>query len=152
MIEERTWREDSEGNLARTWEQRLKPRVEPRSRRRRIFIPWAGTVVWIGAVWIGAVIASVLAIHVLTMSYQYDQMNQQYSALVRNNQSLAMSVASLTSVNALQQDAARLKVSMVVPEIQTMTPAHMATRSVKSPTIIEIMTSWIRNMSHSLAR
>ncbi|NMP21607.1 hypothetical protein [Sulfobacillus harzensis] len=158
MVEERTWQVENEGNLARTWEQRLRPKVSPQpQRRRRIAARWVRPAAWIGALWGGAVVASFLAIQVMTMSYHYDQTNQQYAALTRQNQSLNVTLAALTSTQALSRDAARLKVTMVEPASALQTPVkHGTSKPVAAPTVqpsaLGRVTRWMQNLSQSLGQ
>lgn len=154
MVEEREWRIDNEGVLARTWEKRLMPREERAGRSDRVAPSWFKIVGWIAGLWAGAAIASLLAIHVMMMSYHYDQLNQEYASLVRQNQSLGMSVASMTSARSLAQDAAKLKVQVVIP--QPMRPSVMTVRSIQtqpsSSGAVARITRWIRNLSRTLVR
>ena len=152
MVEERVWQVENEGTLARSWEQKLKPRVEPRVRRRRALAPSTRTVGWIASMWAGAAVATFLAIHVMTMSYHYDQLNQEYAAVTRQNQSLQMSVASLTSASALQADAVRLKVAVVVPARVARKGVAPAQHAAKSATFMQQVTQWMQNLSTSLGR
>lgn len=158
MVEEKeVWRTINEGNLARSWEQRLKPREEPRvqRRRRRMLAPWVRPVLWIGGLWTAALIPAALAIHVMTMSYHYDQMNQNYAALSRQNQSLSAQLASKTTASALAAAAARLKVRVQAPDLTAAAApstklAGVAAAPAVSP--VQHVTSWIRHLSHSLIR
>ena len=144
------WPIENEGNLARTWEQRLKPRTAPQIRRRRTMAPWVRIAAWIGGIWAAALIPAILAVHVLTMSYHYDQLNQQYLALIRQNEMLAATVAAQSSPAALARDSARLKVPLVAPRMET-TPRHVhgATLPV-SP--LQHVTIWISGLNHALER
>lgn len=158
MVEERAWQVENEGNLARTWEQRLKPKTEPHRQRARRRAPagWVRPAAWIGGLWAGAVVASFLAIQVMTMSYHYDQMNQEYSSLVRQNQSLQETLASLTSVQALSGDAARLKVSMIEPKSMVTAPVKTRQRTplhhASGGSVISQVTGWMEQFSQSLGR
>lgn len=156
MVDEnQVWRVENEGNLARTWERRLKPRVQPKVRRRRVAAPWLGTVGWIGAIWTGAIVASALAIHVMTMSYRYDQMNQEYAALVRQDQQLGAVVASMTSAQALTRDAARLKVSVVAPDSNAAAKKLIAVHrrpAANAMSPVQLVTSWIQRLGKSLGQ
>ncbi len=156
MVEERTWQVDNEGNLARAWEQRLKPKTEPHRKRRRAPASWLRPAAWIGGLWAGAMVASFLAIHVMTMSYHYDQRNQEYSSLVRQNQSLQGTLASLTTTRALSQDAARLKVTMVAPKSRVTAPIKTSQRlplhQGSSGSVISQVTGWMEQFSQSLGR
>lgn len=158
MVEERVWRVENEGNLARTWEQRLKPKEEPRVHRvrRRRWAPWIKPAAWIGGLWAGAVVATFLATQVMTMSYHYDQLNNQYAALTRQNQSLQSTLASMTTAQAMAADAARLKVSMVQPDsvpvaVSGSTHHHVVRAAAPRSTMGQI-TTWIQNLSQTLAR
>ncbi len=144
------WRTQNEGNLARAWEERLKPRVAPTVRRRRAVAPWVRVVAWIGGIWAAALIPTILAVHVLTMSYHYDQLNQRYAALVRQDQVLAATVATKSSPAALTRDSVRLKVPLVMPRDETASkPVHVATHSVAP---MHRVTLWISGLNHALER
>lgn len=146
---QKTWSTDSEENLARSWEQRIRPR----KRRRRVASPWLRTVAWIGGLWSVAVVASLLAIHVMMLSYQYDQMNQQYAGLTRQNQALSSTVANLTSAQSLQNDATRLKVSLVIPQAQPVRVSHgSATTRTTTGHPLGRVTGWLQKLSHSLGQ
>ena len=154
MIDEQVWHVDGEGSLARTWEQRLKPKTEPRVVRRRVPAPWLKTVGWIASLWTGAAVASVLAVHVMTMSYQYDQLNQHYASLTRQNQQLQMSLASMTSAASLAQDARKLKVTLVQPMNGDLTSAPIKPVSKVSSRhgVLAHITGWMQNLSHALGQ
>ncbi|PSR20679.1 MAG: hypothetical protein C7B45_13900 [Sulfobacillus acidophilus] len=150
--EEQVWRTHSEGTLARSWEERVKPKAKPKARSRRL-AQWVPVVGWISALWVGGMAATILAVHVITMSYQYDQLNQQYAALLRQNQSLAASVASLTSAQALMHDAARLKVTLVAPKtVAARLSAQRATAKVKPLAPVPRITNWIAHLAHTLGQ
>lgn len=140
----------NEGSLARDWEQRLKPRVEPR-RRRRVLAPWFRTAAWIAGLWVAAMVPALLAVHVLTMSFKYDQANQQYAALVRQNQMLAATVAKKSSPTALSRDAARLKVAMVQPRVESV-KAPAPVHSSHTFSAVERVTHWINQLSLTLGQ
>ncbi len=150
MVERtKTWRIDNEGSLARSWEQKLKPRVQPRPARRRL-APWVRPVLWLLGIWGAALIPTVLASHVLMMSYQYDQMNQHYAALTRQNQVLAAQVALKDTPAALARDASRLKVTLVQPRIAVVPRSpHVASKPL-SP--LGRVTSWISRFGHAMGR
>lgn len=154
MIDEQVWHVDGEGNLARSWEQRLKPKTEPQIVRRRVPAPWIKTVGWIAGLWAGAAVASVLAVHVMTMSYQYDQMNQHYASLTRQDQQLQMSLASLTSASSLAQDARKMKVTLVQPKNGVPTPilGKGAAPVVSHHGVLAQITRWMENLSHTLGQ
>lgn len=149
--EDKVWRIQNEGNLARNWEERLKPRTEPHVRRKkRVLAPWARTVLWIGSIWSGALVASFLAIHVMMMSYHYDQLNQQYANLARKNQTLAAALAQKTSAQSLAQDAAKLHVSVQNVKVKpVLNPIKPAQPTPPAPSIHSV-TTWIRQLSRSL--
>lgn len=150
--EERVWRGRNEGTLARSWEERIKPRSMPNVRRRRL-AQWVPIVGWISGLWIGGMVATILAVHVIIMSYQYDQLNQQYAALVRQNQSLSASVASMTSAQALMQDAARLKVTLVAPKtVSAKLSAQAVTAKAQPLSPVPRITSWIARLAHALGQ
>lgn len=152
MIEQKsTWRAANEGNLARTWEQRLQPRVNPSPRRRqRVLAPWVRPVAWIAGLWLAALVPSFLAVRVITMSYQYDQSNQQYAALARQSQALSASVAQKASPAALAKDAARLKVALVEPRTSSPQVAKSGPGVHRSP--FAKFTAWVNQLSLALAR
>lgn len=158
MVEERAWQVENEDTLARTWEQRLKPKTEPHEQRarRRAAAGWLRPAAWIGGLWAGAVVASFLAIHVMTMSYHYDQLNQEYSSLARQNQSLQATLASITTTQALSQDAARLKVNMIAPK-SIATASGKTSRRLRiahgsNGSVISQVTGWMEQFSQSLGR
>lgn len=166
MVEERVWQGESEGNLARRWEGRLKPRIEPGDRlatRHRRVAPWVGTVAWLGMLWAGAAMVALIATQVMTMSYHYDQMNQNYSALTRQEQSLQATVATMTSAHALAQDAARLHVVLVVPGSTVShsvarakgpvgTTAVQAPRQSHGGLGVATVTAWMQKLSQTLGQ
>ncbi len=147
MVERSQWKMVNEGNLARTWERRLKPREAPRPRRR--LAPWARTAIWLGFLWIGGVVATWLAIEVVMTGYQVDALNNQYTALVRQNQSLKVTVAELTSAATLQKDASKLKVQLVVPKTPLVTSARSSAPS--SPGWLASVSRWIIDLRGALA-
>jgi cell division protein FtsB len=150
--EEQVWRGRNEGTLARSWEDRIKPKAKPTARRRRL-AQWVPIVGWISVLWIGGMASTILAVHVITMSYQYDQLNQQYAALVRQNQSLSASVATMTSAQAFMQDAARLKVTLVAPKIVSERfSIRTATATAKPLSPVPRITSWIARLAHTLGQ
>lgn len=150
MVERsKTWRIDNEDSLARSWEQKLKPRVNPRPRRRRL-APWVRPALWIMGIWGAALIPAILASHVLVMSYQYDQMNQRYAALTRQNQVLAAQVATKDTPAALARDASRLKVALVEPHMAVIPRSHHVASKPLSP--IGRVTAWISRFGHAMGR
>ncbi len=151
--EKQVWHTQNEGNLARSWEQRLKPRVAPREQRRRQAAAWIRPALWIAWLWAAALVPSILAIHVMTMSYQYDQLNQQYANLTRQNQVLVATVASKTSASAFAKDAARLKVQVEAPRVDPVKKAKVSRRvSARAVSPVEQVTLWIRQLSRSLTQ
>ena len=152
MIEQKSTRRiENEGNLARAWEQRLKPRIEPAPRRRRrVLAPWVRPSAWIGGIWLAALVSSFLAVRVITMSYQYDHMNQQYAALTRQSQALTAAVAQKSSPAALAKDAARLKVAVVQP--RTNTPVVVKARPATNRSLFSKFTAWVDQLSLTLSR
>lgn len=152
MVEQKSrWRVENEESLARDWEQRLQPRVEPALRpRRRVLAPWVRPVAWIAGLWVAAMVPSALAVHVIAMSYQYDQANQYYSNLTRQNQSLAAAVAQKTSPAALAHDAARLKVTMVQPHPAAVPVA--APRTAHHGSVFSKFSAWVRHLSIASGR
>lgn len=141
------WRMENEGNLARTWQERLKPQRKAKVRRR-LKRPWLGTAVWIFGLWLAGFSAAGLAIQSMTLSYHYDQLNQQYDNMTRQNQTLAAEVASLTSAPQLARDAARLHVTVVHPK-----PAVFS-RWVRTPkrapsSWIDRVTAWIQGLGRA---
>lgn len=130
MVEHSQWKMVDEGNLARTWERRLKPREVSRPRRR--WAPWARTVMWLGLLWVACVVATWLAIEVVLTGYRVDALNRQYTSLVRQNQTLKVKVAEMTSAAALQRDAAKYKVRLVVPKSAPVRPPY---RPVTTPAL-----------------
>lgn len=150
--EEQVWRGRSDGNLAQSWQERINPRPPAKSRRRRI-AHWVPVVGWISGLWIGGMAVSLLAVHVITMSYQYDQLNQQYAALVRQNQSLSASVASMTSAQALMQDAKRLKVTLVAPKtVSSRLSSQIVDYKGQLHSPVVQVTSWIARLAHALGQ
>lgn len=154
MVEQKqSGRVENEGSLARSWEQRLKPRMNPSpKRRRRVMAPWVRPATWIFSLWGGALIASLLAIHVLTMSFQYNQLSQQYTALTRQNQALSAAVATKDTPQALARDAVRLKVPLVEPRIVTKPTVRVQPVQSRHLSLVGQMTAWIRGLNHAQAR
>lgn len=145
----RQWRVENEGSLARTWEKRLKPHQAPapQRRRRRVLAPWAKTTGWISMIWAMALVPALLAGHVLMLSYHYDQLNQQYAALTRTNQSLVAAVASKESAGALTRDAAKLKVSLLQPRVEP--GPTLVVKQPKPTGLIGQITAWMSGLSHA---
>ncbi|MCL5971871.1 MAG: hypothetical protein M1499_04835 [Firmicutes bacterium] len=126
-----------EGNLARTWEKKLRPKVTPRPRRK--FNGLAQTVFWIMGVWAVGLGASLLAIHVLVMGYQVDALSAQYTVLTRQNQVLAAKVTQLSSPQMLAADSQKYHVDLKVPTVRT--GFHIA-----GPAVVE-STPWYGRVS-----
>lgn len=125
MVERESWKLVNEGNLARTWERRLKPRPHPKPIKR--IRPWVRTAIWIGTMWLSAGMATLLAVHVMVMGYQVDALKQQYVGLTRQNQEIRLAVSERTSAAAVAQDAAKYHMTLVMP------PATVSPRRIKTP-------------------
>lgn len=153
MVDSSEWKIVNEGNLARTWERRLKPRIKARPRRR--WAPWAVGTAWIVSMWLVAVLATMLAVHVVIMGYQVDALQSQLTSASRSNQNLKMQVASLSSASHLSQEAVRLKVQFMVPSVHAATTAiHQSSRpKVKTPSsAIGDITRWIQTVRGAVTR
>lgn len=155
MVERTDWRAVNEGNLARTWERRLKPKEEPKRVRR--VRPWLKTVVWFSALWVGGVGAVALAEHVMVMGYKVDALSSQANALQRQNQALNSSVATMTSASAMASDATRLHVQLVNPSV--VVPARVAIHKV--PAHLQVVSKrgwmgdvsfWIKSLNRAMAK
>ncbi len=131
----------NEGNLARIWEKKLryKEKIVPRRKRN----PWAGTILWIGGLWGAAMAASVLAIHVMVMGYQVDQLQARYTHLQREQQVLSATVASLSSSKVLNQDASKMHLTMVSPR-QTVHTRSSGSPSQPAVSVGEAHMTWIK--------
>ncbi|POB09351.1 hypothetical protein [Sulfobacillus sp. hq2] len=151
MIDRDPWNQYNEGNLARQWEKKLRPRKQPKPKVQRK--PWVRTVLWISALWGAGMIASILAIHVMVMGYQVDRLESQYTQLHRQQQVLSLTVTDLTSPRALAADASRLHLTMVVPKTQTPAPkrsvAHQVPRYATWP---QLVSQWIIHLREAVTR
>ncbi|MCY0880179.1 MAG: hypothetical protein OWU84_14725 [Firmicutes bacterium] len=143
----RLWRIDNDGNLARHWNEEVHPKHRGKVRRR-FKRAWVGTAVWIASLWLGGLGASGLAIHSMTLSYQYDQLNQRYADMTRENQTLAAEIASLTSAPVLARDAARLHVTLVHPKPAAFLPPAPHHRAKPSSWLGRV-TAWIRHLGQA---
>lgn len=106
----------NEGNLARTWEKKLRPKPTPPKPRRR-FNKVARVVFWVSTVWGMGLLASVLAVHVLIMGYQVDALQTRYTQLHRQTEVLALSVTQLRSPQALAADSQRMHITLKSPMV-----------------------------------
>ncbi|MDA8194816.1 MAG: hypothetical protein M0Z53_12585 [Thermaerobacter sp.] len=147
MVDTREWKMVNEGNLARTWERRLKPRNKPRPRRQ--LAPWVGGTAWIAGLWVAGVAATWLAIHVVLMGYQVDALQSQLTAATRQNQNLKATVATMTSATVLRSDALRLKVQMVTP--RPSLPVVRTQRPFHPPSLLQSLTGWIAGLRGAVA-
>lgn len=116
----------NEGNLARTWEKKLRPKPIPPKPRRR-FNKVARVTFWVSAVWGMGLLASVLAVHVLVMGYQVDALQARYTQMHRQTQVLALSVTQLRSPQALALDSQKMHLTLKSPMVaQTISPRRAA--------------------------
>ena len=136
-----------EGNLARTWEKKLRPKMTPRPRRK--FNGLAQTVFWIMGVWAVGLGASLLAVHVLVMGYQVDALSSQYTALSRQNQVLAARVTQLSSPQVLAVDSQKYHVDLKVPMVHTGIQIA-APKAVKSTPWYGRVSQWILALRQAL--
>jgi anti-sigma factor RsiW len=122
MIDRPNWW--MEGALARDWERRLKP-VPPRPVRKvRRWSAVARSVYTVAGVWIAGLIATLLAVQVVAMSYRVDAMQAHYNALVRQEQQLQQQAAELAAPTTMVQDANTYHVTL-----QMAPPAPVAVQS-----------------------
>ena len=136
-----------EGNLARTWEKKLRPKMTPRPRRK--FNGLAHTILWIMGVWAVGMGASLLAVHVLEMGYQVDALSSQYTDLTRQNQVLAATVTQLSSPQVLAADSQKYHVALKSPMIHT--GIHSAAPAVaKSTPWYGRVSQWILALRQAL--
>ncbi|OLZ09808.1 hypothetical protein [Sulfobacillus thermosulfidooxidans] len=149
MIDREPYNGLNEGNLARTWEKRLRYKEVVKPRRK--LKPWLHTILWIGSLWAAAMVASVLAIHVMVMGYQVDQLQNQYTQLKRQQQMLTLDVTTLSSPKALAADASKLKVTMVEPKQPIV---QMSTFKGHSSHItwIQLVDQWINQLRGAVVK
>jgi hypothetical protein len=146
MVEQKSWRVVNEGNLARTWERRLKPRPHRQPQRRPA--RWVGWAAWIGMVWLGAVVAAVLATAVMTQGYRVDQLDQQYTNLIRQNQSLKATVATMVSADQINQRAAQWHLQWTEPKPVPMSVGEK--KPVPHSPALPFMTRWIWGLGQAV--
>ncbi len=150
MIDRDPRNQYNEGNLARTWEKKLRPKIQPSPKRRPKL--WTKTVLWISALWGAGMMASILAIHVMVMGYQVDQLQTQYTQLHRQQQVLSLTVTTLSSPRALAADASRMHLTMVTP--QTAGPAVRSNVSAPAhfSTWPQLVSLWIGRLREAVTR
>ncbi len=129
--EELRYNMTNEGNLARTWEKKLRSKPTPPKPRRR-FNKGARVVFWVSAVWGMGLLASIMAVHVLVMAYQVDALQARYTALQRQTQGLALTVTKLRSPQALAADSRKMHIALqspmvVSPKVGRSKPSSSAT-------------------------
>lgn len=122
----------NEGNLARTWEKKLRPKP-PSPKPRRQFNKVARVVFWVSLVWGMGIAATMLAVHVMVMGYQVDALQTRYAALHRQTEVLALSVTQLRSPSALALDSQKMHIPLRAPLVSSRAFHHVATAST-SPT------------------
>ncbi len=151
MIDHEPQNSFNEGNLARTWEKKLryKERVKPQHKRA----PWVRTVLWIGSLWTAAMAASLLAVHVMVMGYKVDQLQSRYTHLQREQQLLAARVASLSSPIALNHEASKMNLTIVSPQkagnsspTKSSSQAAISRGSSTHVTWIKLVDQWINQL------
>lgn len=117
MIDRPQWY--TEGNLARNWERRLKPSQPYTPPTKRVW-RWksrASTYGWIIGLWTVGLIATVMAIQVVSMGYKVDALQTQYTNQLRQQAALQSQVVNLTTPTTLTQKAQTLHVAVTVPEV-----------------------------------
>lgn len=127
--QEAPYQQMNEGNLARTWERKLRTRPTPPKPRRR-FNKVARVVFWVSLVWGMGIVATVLAVHVLVMGYQVDALQTRYTALHRQTEVLALSVTQLRSPEAMAADSQKMHIPLRAPMMST--PALHPVRTAKT--------------------
>lgn len=108
----------NEGTLARTWQERLRemPNYPPLSkRRRRRLRQTARTVYWISGMWLAGLIVTFAGVHVMQMAYQVDRLEQTYSSLITQQQSMGLRLSQKTTPYVLNHDARRFHVVLHQP-------------------------------------
>ncbi len=141
----------NEGTLARTWQERLRemPIYQPSStkRRRRHLRPTARTVYGIGGMWLAGLIVTFAAVHVMQMAYQVDHLEQTYSSLITQQQSMGLALSQKTTPYVLSRDARRFHVVLHQPLV-------VHTRSVVSDTsrrgVGNVLSLWFSQVRRAL--
>ncbi len=149
MIDREPWNNINEGTLARTWEKRLRPRPQsvPQPNPRK----WRKTVLWISSLWAAGMLASVLAIHVMVMGYQVDNLQAQVSQLTRQEQTLSLTVTTLSSPRTLAADAQRMHLTMVTPKVSAPTVSDEQHTSTHT-TWTQLVSQWIGDLHGAVAK
>ncbi len=156
MIDHEPQSSFNEGNLARTWEKKLRYKEKVNSGHKRR--PWVRTILWIGSLWGAAMAASILAIHVMVMGYQVDQLQSRYTHLQREQQLLSANVASLSSPVALNRQASKMNLTMVTPRPNAgiPSPASASRPAVSADsthaTWIKLVDQWINQLRGAVVK
>lgn len=151
MVDGTEWKMAREGNLARTWERRLRVR-RPFPARVRVWrwARWSRTLGWVGMLWGAAVIATVLAVQVMVMSYRVDQLQTQYGQLNRQQQALSLQLAQMSSPYALMRAASRFHVALEAPKSATAVASPPAGKRSRPMGWAVVVTTWIDRMRSAL--
>lgn len=97
-------------------------------------------------------IASLLAIHVMVMGYQVDQLQSQYTQLQRHQQMLMLDVANLSSPKALAAEASKMKVTMVAPVERGPVNSERATVGSTHATWLQVIDQWINQLRGAVGK
>lgn len=140
----------TEGNLARTWEKKLRTKPTPPKPRRQ-FNKVARVVLWVSLVWGMGIAATVLAVHVLVMGYQVDALQTRYAALHRQTEVLALSVTQLRSPAALAMDSQKMHIPLRAPMVSTRAIHRVkATGTSSSGAWYHSVSDWIAGLRGAL--
>jgi hypothetical protein len=148
MIDREPWNNINEGTLARTWEKRLRPKTAPRPNPRT----WRKTVLWISSLWVAGMVASVLAVHVMVMGYQVDNLQTQFSQLTREQQTLSLTVTTLSSPRSLAQDAQHMHLTMVTPKVIASNRVPALQTVSAHATWTQLVSQWIGDLHGAVTK
>ncbi len=136
-----------DGNLARTWEKRIRQVGWPAPRRQGRFRlnARAETVYWIALMWLAAVAVTWAAVYVMQLGYRIDAMATEYRHMLRQQQAMGLQISQLTAPARLQQEAARLHVVLSAPKL-----AGMLRRPPTLPSAAVGWPGWVAKLFHGV--
>ncbi|MBX5467650.1 MAG: hypothetical protein K6U14_09210 [Firmicutes bacterium] len=110
MIDRPNWW--AEGALARDWERKLKPVLPRPVKKVRRWSPFARSVYTVIGLWAAGMVATLLAVQVVVMSYRVDALQSHYTALVRQEEQLQQRAAAMAAPTTVVADAQKLHVTL----------------------------------------
>lgn len=132
MLDREEWQGVSEGNLARTWEKKLRPREYQTVQVKRRWASWSKTLLLIGSLWVGGMMATFLAVQVMVMGYQVDALNQSLTQAQRHESALNLQYNQLVSPQNLMTSAARYHMTLRQPGLQIHQSKALTASRVKT--------------------